>query len=130
MPLTSSLEQLRELRSIIKSAEAQIAQIAGDAAQEAIHLLAKEGREKGEFEFGGHPYQLQVKRNYDFANYHKYKDDQCILWRNSAKVKADLQSKVKAQTTVMKGLYDAWVLDNPDAVPDLEELTVKCLDVE
>ena len=97
-----NLMELRTLRAQEDAIEARIKEIAGAAAQEAVEILAAEGRDRGQFTTpDGSTFQLQRTDVYDFANYHKYQDNLCIQWRKYARIKADIQSHVKQYTQKM-----------------------------
>ena len=120
--------ELRTLRAEEKAIKARINEIAGAAAQEAVEILAAEGRDRGQFTTpDGSTFQLQRTDIFDFADYHKYKDDSCILWRKYAKVKADIQNHVKSYTQKMASCIKDWVQIHPDKEPDKVLLTVKVL---
>jgi hypothetical protein len=126
--MITALEELRTLRAQIKAANERIKLIAGAATQQAVNILAEQGKDRGEFTINGHKYQLQVTEGYDFGNYNKYKDPECIGWRANAKAKAELQDRTKALTRAMDAQLKMWVTTHPDRTPDTTELTVKCLD--
>ena len=124
-----NLMELRTLRAQEDAIEARIKEIAGVAAQEAVEILAAEGRDRGQFTTPyGCTFQLQRTDVYDFADYHKYKDDSCILWRKYAKVKADMQNHVKSYTQKMASCIKDWAQVHPDKEPDKVLLTVKVVD--
>lgn len=126
--MLTALEELRILRAQIKSANARIQQIAGDATQQAVNILAGQGKDRGEFTLNGHKFQLQVTEGYDFGDFHKYKDPECVGWRGNAKAKAELQDRTKSLTRAMDAQLKMWITTHPDRTPDTTELTVKCLD--
>ena len=128
-----NLMELRTLRAQEDAIEARIKEIAGAAAQEAVEILAAEGRDRGQFTTpDGSTFQLQRTDVYDFANYHKYQDNLCIQWRKYARIKADIQSHAKQYTQKMATNIKAWVIGHPDKEPDKVLLTVKVVngDVE
>ena len=124
-----NLMELRTLRAEETAIKARINEIAGAAAQEAVDILAAEGRDRGQFTTpDGSIFQLQRTDVFDFNDYHKYKDDSCILWRKYAKVKADIQNHVKSYTQKMASCIKDWVQIHPDKEPDKVLLTVKVVD--
>ena len=124
-----NLMELRTLRAQEDAIEARIKEIAGAAAQEAVEILAAEGRDRGQFTTpDGSTFQLQRTDVYDFANYHKYKDNLCIQWRKYARIKADLQNHVKSYTQKMASNIKSWAQVHPDKEPDKVLLTVKVVD--
>lgn len=126
--MNTPLEELRTLRAQIKSANARIQQIVGDATQQAVNILAEKGKDRGEFTLNGHKYQLQVTDGYDFGDFHKYKDPECVNWRAYAKSKTELQDRIKALTKAMDGQLKMWITTHNDYTPDTTDLTVKCID--
>jgi hypothetical protein len=126
---TVNLIELRELRNAIKAAEARINQISDDAISEAVAILAAQGQEKGEFEVEGvGRFQLQRTEVFDFADYHKYPQEQAVRWRENAKEKLKEQNLVKARTAVMNGYVKTFVELYPDKEPDEVKLTVKVVE--
>ena len=100
-----NLMELRTLRAEEKAIKARINEIAGAAAQEAVDILAAEGRDRGQFTLpDGSTFQLQRTDVFDLTDYNKYKGEDCILWRESLKEKQDLQEQVKGCTRKMDGL--------------------------
>lgn len=125
----SNLQELRELRNIIKAAEARINQISDAATEEAVAILAEQGLEKGEFtipEVG--TFQLQRTELFNFADYHKYKEPEAVNWRTNANEKFKEQQLVKARTALMNGYMKTYAINHPDKLPDTVKLTVKCVD--
>ena len=121
--------ELRTLRAQEEAIEARIKEIAGAAAQEAVEILAAEGRDRGQFTTpDGSTFQLQRTDVFDFADYHKYKDDLCVQWRQYARIKADLQNHVKSYTQKMASNIKSWAQVHPDKEPDKVLLTVKVVD--
>ena len=124
-----NLMELRTLRAEEKAIKARINEIAGAAAQEAVDILAEEGRDRGQFTTpDGSTFQLQRTDVFDLTDYNKYKGEDCILWRESLKEKQDLQEQVKACTTKMDGLLKSWQTKHKDWEPDEVQLTVKVVD--
>ncbi len=124
-----NLMELRTLRAQEEAIEARIKEIAGAAAQEAVEILAAEGRDRGQFTTpDGSTFQLQRTDVFDFADYHKYKDDLCVQWRQYARIKADLQNHVKSYTQKMASNIKSWAQVHPDKEPDKVLLTVKVVD--
>ena len=124
-----NLMELRALRAEETAIKARINEIAGAAAQEAVEILAAEGRDRGQFTTpDGSTFQLQRTDVFDFTDYHKYKDDLCVQWRQYAKVKADIQNHVKLYTQKMASCIKDWVQIHPDKEPDKVLLTVKVVD--
>ena len=124
----NALQELRTLRAQIKSANERISQITAQATQQAVDILAAQGKDRGEFTIDGCTYQLQVTEVYDFSNYCKYKDNECINWRANAKAKAELQNRIKTITRDMKTDLKNWTDTHHDSEPDTLELVVKCID--
>ena len=121
-----NLMELRTLRAQEDAIEARIKEIAGAAAQEAVDILAAEGRDRGQFALpDGSIFQLQRTDVFDLTDYNKYKGEDCILWRESLKEKQDLQEQVKGCTRKMDGLLKSWQTKHKDWEPDEVQLTVK-----
>ena len=124
-----NLMELRTLRAQEDAIEARIKEIAGAAAQEAVEILAAEGRDRGQFTTpDGSTFQLQRTDVFDLTDYNKYKGEDCILWRESLKEKQDLQEQVKGCTKKMDGLLKSWQTKHKDWEPDEVQLTVKVVD--
>jgi len=123
------LKELRELRNQEKAIKARIDEISGKATEEAVAILAAKGLEKGEFEVEGvGKFQLQRTEVFDFADYHKYQQEQAVKWRENAKEKVKEQNLVKARTAVMNGYVKTFVELYPDKEPDEIKLTVKVIE--
>ena len=126
---TKNLKELRELRIEEKAIKARIDEISGDAAQEAVDILAAEGRDNGEFEIEGvGKFQLQQTKVFNFTDYNKYKQPQAVLWRANAKEKTREQNLVKARTAVMNGYLKTFIQLYPDKEPDEIKVTVKVVE--
>ncbi len=126
---TDVLKELRELRNQEKAIKARIDEISTDATNEAVAILAAKGLEKGEFEVDGvGKFQLQRTDVFDFADYHKYPQEQAVKWRENAKEKTKEQNLVKARTAVMNGYVKTFVELYPDKEPDEIKLTVKIIE--
>ena len=126
---TDNLKELRELRNQEKAIKARIDEISGKATEEAVAILAAMGQEKGEFEVEGvGTFQLQRTESFDFADYHKYQQEQAVKWRENAKEKLKEQNLVKARTAVMAGYVKTFVELYPDKEPDEIKLTVKVIE--
>ena len=126
---TENLAALRELRIQEKAIKARIDAISDAATQEAVAILAAEGREKGEFEIPNvGKFQLQRTNVFNFADYNKYKQQQAVLWRENAKEKIKEQNLVKARTAIMNGYMKTFVELYPDKEPDEIKLTVKVVE--
>ena len=125
---TTNLSELRELRDTIKAAEARINEISDQATAEAVAILAAQGRDRGEFTEDGHTFQLQRTEGYDFADYHRYREQEAVQWRAELAKKSKAQQLVKAHTALMNGFIKTFLLNNPDKQPDEIKPTVKCLD--
>ena len=124
-----NLQTLRTLRNEIKEREARISQISDAATQEAVAILAEQGKEKGEFEVEGvGKFQLQRTEVFDFSDYRRYPQPQAVLWRENAKEKVKEQNLVKARTAVMNGYVKTFVELYPDKEPDEVKLTVKIIE--
>ena len=125
----NNLKELRELRNQEKAIKARIDEISTEATNEAVAILAEKGLEKGEFEVEGiGKFQLQRTEVFDFADYHKYQQEQAVKWRENAKEKVREQNLVKARTAVMNGYVKTFVELNPDKEPDEIKLTVKVIE--
>jgi len=126
---TDNLKELRELRNQEKAIKARIDEISSKATEEAVAILAEKGLEKGEFEVEGiGKFQLQRTEVFDFADYHKYPQEQAVKWRENAKEKVKEQNLVKARTAVMAGYAKTFVELYPDKEPDEIKLTVKVIE--
>ena len=126
---TDNLKELRELRNQEKAIKARIDEISTEATNEAVTILAEKGLEKGEFEVEGiGKFQLQRTEIFDFADYHKYQQEQAVKWRENAKEKVKEQNLVKARTSVMNGYVKTFVELYPDKEPDEIKLTVKVIE--
>ena len=125
----NNLKELRELRNQEKAIKARIDEISTEATNEAVAILAEKGLEKGEFEVEGvGKFQLQRTEVFDFADYHKYQQEQAVKWRENAKEKVKEQNLVKARTAVMNGYVKTFVELYPDKEPDEIKLTVKVIE--
>ena len=126
---TNNLKELRELRNQEKAIKARIDEISSKATDEAVAILAAQGEIKGEFEVEGvGKFQLQRTEVFDFADYHKYQQEQAVKWRENAKEKVKEQNLVKARTAVMAGYVKTFVELYPDKEPDEIKLTVKVIE--
>ena len=126
---TTNLKELRELRNQEKAIKARIDEISSKATDEAVAILAAQGEIKGEFEVEGvGKFQLQRTEVFDFADYHKYQQEQAVKWRENAKEKVKEQNLVKARTAVMAGYVKTFVELYPDKEPDEIKLTVKVVE--
>jgi len=126
---TENLEKSHELRAQEKAVKAQIDETSGKAVEEAVAILAEKGLEKGEFEVEGiGKFQLQRTEVFDFADYHKYQQEQAVKWRENAREKVKEQNSVKARTAVMAGYVKTFVELYPDKEPDEIKLTVKVVE--
>lgn len=121
-----NLMELRTLRAEEKAIKARINEIAGAAAQEAVDILAAEGRDRGQFTTpDGSTFQLQRTDVFDLTDYNKYKGEDPILWRYCLLEKNDLQARIKGYTAKMDGLLKSWQTKHKDWEPDEVQLTVK-----
>jgi hypothetical protein len=126
---TENLKALRSLRTQEKALKASIDQILPEATNEAVAILAAEGLDRGEFDVEGvGTFQLQRTEVFDFADYHKYQQEQAVKWRENAREKVKEQNCVKARTAVMAGYVETFKKLNPDKEPDEVKLTVKVID--
>ena len=125
---TENLKLLRDLRTQEKAIKARIDEISGNAIEEAVAILAEKGQDRGEFDVDGQKFQLQRTEVFDFADYHKYQQEQAVNWRLEAKKKIKEQNSVKARTAVMAGYVKTFVELNPDKEPDEIKLTVKVIE--
>ena len=122
------MKELRELRNQEKAIKAQIDEIMPEATEEAVAILAAKGQDRGEFEVEGvGTFQLQRTEVFDFADYHKYQQEQAVKWRENAKEKVKEQNLVKARTAIMNGYVKTFVELYPDKEPDEIKLTVKVI---
>ena len=125
----SNLKLLRELRTQEKALKARIDSISDAATTEAVAILAAEGKDRGEFtipDLG--TFQLQRTEVFDFADYHKYQQEQAVKWRENAREKVKEQNLVKARTALMNGYVKTFVELYPDKQPDEIKLTIKVID--
>ena len=126
---TENLKALRSLRTQEKAIKAQIDSISDAATKEAVAILAEKGQDRGEFDVEGvGTFQLQRTDVFDFADYHKYQQEQAVKWRENAREKVKEQNCVKARTAVMAGYVETFKQLNPDKQPDEIKLTVKVID--
>ena len=126
---TENLKKLHELRMQEKAVKARIDEISDAATDEAVAILAEKGLVKGEFEIEGvGTFQLQRTEVFDFANYHKYQQEQAVKWRENAREKIKEQNSVKARTALMAGYVKTFAELNPDKEPDEIKLTVKVIE--
>ena len=126
---TENLKLLRELRIQEKAVKARIDKISDAATDEAVAILAEKGLVKGEFEIEGvGRFQLQRTEVFDFADYHKYQQEQAVKWRENAREKIKDQNSVKARTALMAGYVKTFAELNPDKEPDEIKLTVKVIE--
>ena len=125
---TENLKALRELRIQEKAIKASIDSVSDAATQEAVDILAAQGKDRGEFEIDGQKFQLQRTEVYDLADYNKYKGEEAVNWRAKAKEKLRLQNLVKGSTASMAGFLKTFIDLNPDKEPDEVKLTVKVIE--
>jgi len=126
---TENLKLLRELRMQEKAVKARIDEISDAATEEAVAILAEKGLVKGEFTIPGvGTFQLQRTEVFDFADYHKYQQEQAVKWRENAREKIKEQNSVKARTALMAGYVKTFAELNPDKEPDEIKLTVKVIE--
>ena len=126
---TENLKKLHELRMQEKAVKARIDEISDAATDEAVAILAEKGLVKGEFEIEGvGTFQLQRTEVFDFADYHKYQQEQAVKWRENAREKIKDQNSVKARTALMAGYVKTFAELNPDKEPDEIKLTVKVIE--
>ena len=126
---TENLKKLHELRMQEKAVKARIDKISDAATDEAVAILAEKGLVKGEFEIEGvGTFQLQRTEVFDFADYHKYQQEQAVKWRENAREKIKEQNSVKARTALMAGYVKTFAELNPDKEPDEIKLTVKVIE--
>ena len=125
----SHLSELRELRIQEKAIKARIDEISGKATEEAVAILAAKGLEKGEFEVEGvGTFQLQLTEVIDFSDYHRYKGEDAVRWREKKAAQDQAKKYSAALTKEMKGIVDAFVAQHPDWEPDEIKATVKCVE--
>ena len=123
-----NLKELRELRIQEKAIKARIDAVSNDAEQEALAILAAQGKDRGEFEVDGQKFQLQRTDVFNFSDYRRYPQEQAVKWRENAKEKFREQNLVKARTAVMNGYMKTFVELYPDKEPDEIKLTVKVIE--
>ena len=124
----SNLKTLRSLRIQEKALKARINEISTKATEEAVAILAAQGLDRGEFEVEGvGTFQLQRTDVFDFADYHKYQQEQAVKWRENAREKVKEQNCVKARTAVMAGYVETFKQLYPTKEPDEIKLTVKVI---
>lgn len=125
---TTNLIKFRELRDIIKAAEASIDLIMDAATKEAVAILAAKGLKKGEFQVDGvGTFQLQRTDVFYLSDYHRYKEPEAVNWRENAKEKLKEQQLVKARTALMNGYVKTYANKHPDKEPDEVKLVLKCV---
>ena len=123
---TKNLGMLRELRMQEKAIKAQIDQVIDAATDEAVAVLAAQGLDRGEFEVPDvGTFQLQCTEVFNFADFHKYPQEQAVKWRENAKEKVKEQNCVKARTALMAGYIETFKQLYPDKEPDEVKLTLK-----
>ena len=125
---TENLKALRELRIQEKAIKASIDSISDAATQEAVDILAAQGKDRGEFEIDGQKFQLQRTEVFDLTDHKKYKGEEAVNWRAKAKEKLRLQNLVKGCTASMAGFLKTFIDLNPDKEPDEVKLTVKVIE--
>ena len=122
---TENLKLLRSLRTQEKALKARIDEVSGEAAKEALEI-APEG---GEFEVEGvGTFQLQLTEVIDFSDYHRYKGEDAVRWREKKAAQDQAKKYSAALTKEMKGIVDAFVAKNPDWEPDEIKATVKVIE--
>ena len=122
---TENLKELRELRAQEKAIKARIDEVSGEATKEALSL-APEG---GEFEVEGvGTFQLQLTEVIDFSDYHRYKGEDAVRWREKKAAQDQAKKYSAALTKEMKGIVDAFVAQHPHWEPDEIKATVKCIE--
>ena len=125
----SNLSELRELRNQEKAIKARIDEISTAASNEAVAILAAKGLEKGEFEVEGvGKFQLQRTDVFDFTDYHRYKDEDAVRWRQKKAAQDQNKKYSAALTKEMKAIIDAFVATHSDWEPDDVKTTVKVID--
>jgi hypothetical protein len=125
---TENLKSLRDLRIQEKALKARINEISSQATQEAVAILSAQGLDRGEFTIPNvGTFQLQRTDVFDFADYHKYQQEQAVKWRENAREKLKEQNLVKARTAVMAGYVETFKQLYPDKQPDDIKLTVKVI---
>ena len=119
-----NLIELRELRAQEKAIKARIDEVSGEATKEAL-VIAPEG---GEFEVEGvGTFQLQLTEVIDFSDYHRYKGEDAVRWREKKAAQDQAKKYSAALTKEMKGIVDAFVAQHPHWEPDEIKATVKCI---
>ena len=125
---TTNLQSLRDLRAQEKAIKANIESVLADATSEAVAILASDNKDHGEFTIPGiGTFQLQRTEVFDFADYHKYPQEQAVKWRENAREKVKEQNCVKARTAVMAGYVETFKQLYPDKTPDEVKLTIKVI---
>ena len=119
-----ALQELRTLRQTIKACEARIDEISDQATAEAVAVVPN----GGEFTDEGHTFQLQRTDVIDMSDYHRYKDEDAVRWRQKKAAQDHAKKYSAALTKEMKGIVEAFVAEHPDWEPDEVKLTVKCID--
>ena len=121
---TENLKELRELRAQEKAIKARIDEVSEEATKEALEI-APEG---GEFEVEGvGTFQLQLTEVIDFSDYHRYKGEDAVHWREKKAAQDQAKKYSAALTKEMKGIVDAFVAQHPHWEPDEIKATVKCI---
>ena len=122
---TKYLKELRELRAQEKAIKARIDEVSEEATKEAL-VFAPEG---GEFEVEGvGTFQLQLTEVIDFSDYHRYKGEDAVRWREKKAAQDQAKKYSAALTKEMKGIVDAFVAQHPHWEPDEIKATVKCIE--
>ena len=85
----------------------------------AQEQLAGLDKESGEFEFGGHRFTLNKTDVYDFMERaRRYREPDCVRYRELKREQDALKSQSKAKTTLMKAIMDNFAAEHPDWKPE------------
>ena len=73
-------------------------------------------------------FQLQLTEVIDFSDYHRYKGEDAVRWREKKAAQDQAKKYSAALTKEMKGIVDAFVAQHPHWEPDEVKATVKCIE--
>ena len=117
------LSELFALKAVIATCQDRISEIMPDAKNQAIAILAAEkpARQSGEFEFGGHTFELSLTENYEFVkNAHRYNNAESARIRQLMEERKHYQDLASAKTNLIdaerknfRATYPHW---DPDSV--------------
>ena len=131
-----SLAQMHVIALLNDAVESFTKAIMPDAISQALAILAAENRTSGEFRHevlasSNHTkpaaYQIQMTDVYDLDDYHRYKDEEAVAWREAKKKRNDYRAQASAQTGIMAAQLEAYTTNHKDKEPDEVKVTLKCL---